>query len=430
MHITEPLPGNSKARLIFGLDWRAYPVKGARAERRRYADDFGATHYVEYKVGNEMIGGFAAPESADYPDSKLFSGAARIAQHARIKALPAALVLLQDDAQRVHAIFVVRGAVRTDEVLTPADVFDRRVAVEQECLKQNLPLVTLGTGANIGDVDESFTALALLADKKTGRVRKMPLAVPTLVPVTVIVVAVVLIMMEMLDAFSPPPPPPHQETRQEKYAKAVAQTFLLQAPLASRLAPLLLSQVGGNESVVEGWLVERVLCPATGYCANTYTRVGGTFAGFDAAAPASMRPIAFDADGKHLSTRGAAVPKVAAVRLDAAKLWPSEQALIDMLQTPAQKLSVKPFDLDSHGYEIRLQPAHPLATAPPGTPGAGRVPHMIREGTWQIDGYRWQAVLLSKLPPSMSLDSLAVELRTKGEVGIHFTAKGKYYVQD
>ncbi|WP_408288350.1 hypothetical protein [Paraburkholderia aspalathi] len=332
-------------------------------------------------------------------------------------------------ASRVLRLLGERTA-RTDEVLTPADVGDRRLAIEQECLKQNLPLVTLGTGANIGDVDESFTALALLADRKAGRVRKMPLAVPTLVPVTVIVVAVVIITMEMFDAFSLPPPPPHQETLQEKYAKAVAQTFSLQAPLASRLAPLLLSQVGGNESVVEGWLVERVLCPATGYCLSTYTRVGGTFAGFDAVAPASMRPITFDADGKHLSTRGAAVPKVAAVRIDAAKSWPSEQALIDMLQTPAQKLSVKPFDLDSHGYEVRLQPAHPLVPASSRTPGAGAIPHMIREGTWQIDGYRWQAVLLSRLPPSMSLESLTVELRTKGEVGIHFTAKGKYYVQD
>ena len=429
MYITEPLPSNSKARLIFGLDWRAYPVTGARAERRRYADDFAATHFVEYKVGTEMIGGFAAPESTDYHGAKLYSGAARIAQNARIKALPAALVLLQD-GQRVHFVFVVRGAVRTDEVLTPADVGDRRLAIEQECLKQNLRLVTLGSGANIGDVDESFMALALLGEKKAGRVQKMPLAIPTLVPVTVIVVAAVLITMQALDAFSPPPPPPHQETLQEKYVKAVSQTFSSQAPLASKLAPLLLSQVGAKESVTEGWLIESAQCPATGFCSITYTREGGTFAGFDAAAPASMRPITFDPDGKHLSTRGAAVPKVGAVQVQAAKSWPSEQALIDMLQTPAQKLSVKPFDLDSHGYEVRLQPAHPLVAAQPGTPGAGAIPHMIREGQWQIDGYRWQAVLLSKLPPSMSLDTLTVQLLTKGEVGIHFTAKGKYYVQD
>jgi hypothetical protein len=50
---------------VFGLDWRAYPVKGARAELRRYADDFGATHYVEITVAGEKIGGFATPDPID-----------------------------------------------------------------------------------------------------------------------------------------------------------------------------------------------------------------------------------------------------------------------------------------------------------------------------------------------------------------------------
>lgn len=50
MHITEPLPGERRARLVFGLDWRAYPLKGRKDGRARYAEDFSATHYVEMPV--------------------------------------------------------------------------------------------------------------------------------------------------------------------------------------------------------------------------------------------------------------------------------------------------------------------------------------------------------------------------------------------
>jgi hypothetical protein len=66
---------------------------------------------------------------------------------------------------------------------------------------------------------------------------------------------------------------------------------------------------------------------------------------------------------------------------------------------------------------------------------------MIREGTWEINGFRWQAPLLARLPSNMSLDSITVELKLKEQGakksqdrsasdlgGIHFTAKGKYYV--
>jgi hypothetical protein len=39
----------------------------------------------------------------------------------------------------------------------------------------------------------------------------------------------------------------------------------------------------------------------------------------------------------------------------------------------------------------------------------------------------WQSRLLEKLPENMALDSLELELRDDGS-GVHFTAKGKYYV--
>ena len=48
MHF-ETIPNEKKARLVFGLDWRAYATKGAAGERRRYADELDATHYVEIK---------------------------------------------------------------------------------------------------------------------------------------------------------------------------------------------------------------------------------------------------------------------------------------------------------------------------------------------------------------------------------------------
>jgi cytochrome oxidase assembly protein ShyY1 len=51
----------------------------------------------------------------------------------------------------------------------------------------------------------------------------------------------------------------------------------------------------------------------------------------------------------------------------------------------------------------------------------------VQRGTWQIDGYKWQSALLARLPDNMALDALDVELKEDG-TGVHFTAKGKYYV--
>lgn len=68
---------------------------------------------------------------------------------------------------------------------------------------------------------------------------------------------------------------------------------------------------------------------------------------------------------------------------------------------------------------------------------------LLKQGEWTIEGFRWQTPLLAKLPPNMALESLKVELRlnegapatTNKETGdspygVHFTAKGKYYVSN
>ncbi|MFL9886748.1 type 4b pilus protein PilO2 [Paraburkholderia agricolaris] len=428
MHITEPLPSDRKARLVFGLDWRAYPVKGAKAERRRYAGDFGATHCVEFNVGQETIAGFAAPERSEARGARLYSGAARIALHARVKSRAAALVLLQDD-QRVHLVFVVRGAVRSDEVLTPEEARTRRESIVNECQRMNLALVTLGTGSSIGAVDEAFSPAALLEDRKGGRISKLPMAIPPAIPLTVIFIALFFVGSKVYDALQPPPPPPpHEPTYAEKYADAVRKTFAVPKPRANVLAPALIASLGTSESNRSGWRFDRADCGNAGNCTNTYSREGGTFADFDRDAEPSMWPVKFDSDGKHLSTRGVPVPSVAPVLVTEQKSWPSEQALIDLVQTPSQRLSVKPYELDSHGYKVTLSPSTPMLAAPA---GLGPKPaHLMRQGDWTIEGFKWQSVLLARLPANMVLDTLKVEFQTTEPIGIHFTAKGKFYVLD
>lgn len=89
---------------------------------------------------------------------------------------------------------------------------------------------------------------------------------------------------------------------------------------------------------------------------------------------------------------------------------------------------------------MKIDPSRPLVTIAPGTPGQ-KPAHMIRMGTWEIHGYRWQAPLLARLPSNMGLDSIDVKLKLKDQAkknnsdadvqaGIQFIAKGKYYVLD
>ncbi|MGU7771758.1 hypothetical protein ACV229_16505 [Burkholderia sp. MR1-5-21] len=441
IHITEPLPSDKHARLVFGLDWRAYPMKGGDAERRRYADAFGATHYVEYKLGSERIGGFAMQDRTDLKHARLYSGAARIALHDRVKSRPAALVLLQD-GQRVHAVYVVRGAVRSDEVLSLEDAQRRRLAIEQACLRGNLELITLGSGAQLGDVDEPFQASELLAARKIGRIAKLPISIPAVIPLIVLVGAGVFGATKLIDVLSPPPPPPRPPTFQERYAEAVHSAFARPMPRASALAPALLDAVGRTESVRKGWQVQVTDCPAMGHCTITYGRQGGSFADFLTDAPSSMQPIVLARDGKALTTQGPAVPSVAPVAVKEAKQWPSEQALIDRLQTPAQRMSSALVEIRAYGYTVQIDEPKPLLSLA-GVEASEAGPHLIKQGTWIIEGFRWQAPLLAKLPPNMALESLKVELKLQGgsgsasrndlgdtPYGVHFTAKGKFYVLD
>ncbi len=125
-----------------------------------------------------------------------------------------------------------------------------------------------------------------------------------------------------------------------------------------------------------------------------------------------------------------AIPKVANVSLSNAKNWPSMETMTRMLQTPAQRLSVKPLELDSYGYKVIFDPApKPVLALPAGEAHHGAI---LKVGTWEIDGYRWQMPLLAKLPPNMALASLIATVQTKagkdGAAGIRFVAKGKYYV--
>lgn len=350
MHITEPLPTNKRARLVFGIDWRAYPVKGGRAERRRYTDAFNASHFVEFKVGAELIGGFAEPDMSEIKGARLYSGAARVAMHERIKNRAAALVLLQDDS-RVYLVFVVRGAVRSDEVVKPEMAHARRLEIEQECQKNNLLLVTLGSGDRIGDVDEPFQASDLLANRKVGLLRRPPISLPTAIPVMVIVAGAFFGVPRVVDMLSPPPPPPRAPTFAEQYAAAVHDVFARTQPRASELAPALLASIGRKEMVIKGWLFQEANCPSAGFCTMTFRRNGGNFDDFDRAATADMRPLGFARDGRTLASRGPAIPKAASLMEAESRSWPDEQAFIDMLQTPPQRMSVLPLDLRAYAAE-------------------------------------------------------------------------------
>jgi hypothetical protein len=211
----------------------------------------------------------------------------------------------------------------------------------------------------------------------------------------------------------------------QDYQAAVGRTLAAPAPLASVLVPKLLAQFGNVESNFAGWQFSEATCSAAGYCSVTYKREGGTFTDFDLRAPASVRPIVFNADGTHLDTRGPNVAAVQRVALADQKTWPTRQALIKALQTDPQKLSVNPETLDSHGYKVDIKEPERLLLRQP-LPGEVQGP-IVQRGDWTIDGYKWQSALLQRLPSSMALDSLKVELKEDG-TGVHFTAKGKYYV--
>jgi hypothetical protein len=185
------------------------------------------------------------------------------------------------------------------------------------------------------------------------------------------------------------------------------------------------------ESNQTGFQFNNSMCRVPGPCVITYDRMGGSFEEFGKAADASMFPITFARDGRSLTARGPAIPKVEAVDPKKAKNWPTEQQLTEMLQTPAQRMATAPNDLKVFGYNVQLSDSQPILAARQ----PSNEPHVavIRQGNWEITGYRWQSELLDALPTNMRLESLKVSLDLNapaemGGVGIKFDAKGKYYV--
>jgi hypothetical protein len=355
----------------------------------------------------------------------LYSAAARIASLDRVRRRPAVLALVQNQ-ERVHVVLVLRGAVSVDEDVALNALADRREEIEDQCAKAGLTLATIGHGAQLHALDESFELRELLVARKVGLIMKMPVAVPTAVPLLVILGALLFGAKQAVELLNPPPPPPAPPpTFMQEYQSAVIRTLAAPAPLAKRLAPQLLASFGAQESNFSGWQFEKASCAAAGPCVVTYKRQGGTFKEFDVRAPESIRPVAFNPDGWHLTTRGPQVTVAERVALADAKSWPTPQALIKALQTDPQKLSTKPDTLDSHGYVVDIKPAERLIAR---QPMAGEVQGpLVQRGTWQIDGYKWQSALLARLPDNVALDTLDVELKEDG-TGVHFTAKGKYYV--
>ena len=205
----------------------------------------------------------------------------------------------------------------------------------------------------------------------------------------------------------------------------------MHAPLASSLVPQLLARFDSLETNRDGFQFDHAKCPASSFCTLTYKRMGGTFEDFARRAPASMQPLTFDRSGNTLDARGPAVPTVRGVLSAEQQNWPDEQNLIKLLQTPPQRMSELPDTLKSFGYVVLMEPSRALLSMPP--PANEAHGRLIREGKWEIDGYRWQGPLLERLPSNMTLETLEVKLDTAapdelGKVGIHFVAKGKFYV--
>lgn len=154
-------------------------------------------------------------------------------------------------------------------------------------------------------------------------------------------------------------------------------------PRANPLAPSLAS-IGASEGNRSGWRFDHADCGINGNFTDTYSREGGNYTRFEHDALRLMRPVSFYLDGLHLRTRGVAVSKVTGVSAAEQKTRPSEQALIDLPQTPPQtppqKLSLQPYEFDSQGYVVSLQPSKPILLDQSGT--GPRPAHQMRQGEW------------------------------------------------
>jgi hypothetical protein len=292
MFISKPLPGEKGARLAFGLEWRAYDVARSGEQRRRYAAELLATHYVETKVGNETVGGFCAPEKGELSGARLYSAAARIAALERVRTLPAVLVLIEHES-KVLTVFVVRGAVRSDEVLTLQAAHGRRTEIAKLCARNGWSLAVFGAGEGIGQLDAPVGLHELMADRKAGRIAKLPVRLGGSMVALGVVGATLFVVFKGWDMISPPPPAPAPKSYQDLYHEAVVAEFGQGQPLASALAPDLLAQLGRMETNRAGWQFKSAECDNRGACRVKWNREGGTFVDFDLAAPKDWRPIQF-----------------------------------------------------------------------------------------------------------------------------------------
>ncbi|MGF6996661.1 hypothetical protein P3T25_005036 [Paraburkholderia sp. GAS32] len=432
MHITDEIPGEKRARLIFGLDWRAYSTKGKKDGRGRYAESFSASHYVEMEAGDNTNAGFVTLESDETKDVVLYSGAARVASLDDVKRRPAALVLIPDQ-DRVYLIYVVNGAVHVDEVLQPEQVFRRKQDIMEQAAKQGLvPAVLVSKGYASGD-DQEFDPAQLTALPKVGKLKRVPKGIPNAVVYVALLGIIGLAVKIGFGAFSTQVvADDHQALSwQEQYATAVQTTFAGNMPQARLAAPRILTMFDSQESVMSGWQFNHTNCRVPGSCTLALTRMGGSYDEFLKAAPASMKPIALALDGQSLTAQGPVAPKVDDVDQKEQEKWPTEQQFIDKLMSPVQRMATKETDLAGYGYAVQLGKSTPIFS----TPQPAGQPHVsvIRQGTWEIDGYRWQSELLDDLPSNMTLESVTVSLDQMapleaGSVGIKFVAQGKYYV--
>lgn len=432
MHITDTLPGEKRARLVFGLDWRAYSSKGKSGERKRYADNFSASHYVEMEAGEVVNGGFCALDEDDLKGAVLFSGAARVASLDSVKDKPAVLVLMPD-SERVYLVYVVQGSVHHDEVLKPEELSKRLAEILDQAGKQGLSPVTMVSAGYAREGEIEFDIADLLDLKKIGRLKPVPSGIPNSVVYVGVIGILGLCVKLAFGAFSPVVVVDNAQgpTWKEQYATAVQNTFAGATPQARFVASQLLGMFDGYESNLAGWQFDHADCRVSGPCSVKYGRMGGSFDEFAKAANVSMQPITFARDGLSLTVRGPAIPKVSGVDPKSAKDWPSQQQLTDMLLTPEQRMATAGNDLNGFGYSVQLSESQPILAAQQPA-NEQRVP-VIRQGNWEVIGYRWQSDLLDSLPSNMRLESLTITLdqnapAAAGGVGIKFDAKGKYYV--
>jgi hypothetical protein len=434
MFITEPIPG-TRDRLAFGLEWRAFATKGSSDERRRYSRDLFATHYTEYKDGSETVCGFGRPAKIKLR-TRLFSAAARIAMLDRVKSATAVLVLIEHEG-RVFLVFVVRGAVRLDEVVSPEQAAIKRHEIETECERNEWQLTVLGRGPIAGDTVGKFALSELKSDAKIGQIKSLPMQIPAVFSIAIGAIAFVLVARSLVNWLSPPPPPPPRAPSYlDQYNVALRKALSSHAYLASTVAPDVLRQVGAIDTNRKGFQFSSASCDALGVCRVTWKRQGGTFDDFTSAALPEWRPIIYGADGNTLSTSGPSARDTALVKIDPRQKWLTWEELKRTLLVPAQRLSKSPDRIDSYGYKVTLHDPTNLLGGPPPSKEANH--KYVRIGTWQIDGFKWQMKLLEQLPSNMAIDSITIELRVgsvKGaqvgdlaDRGVHFHAEGKFYV--